>query len=317
MKKLFGFTIFIAVAMLLIPLWAIEPPKTVSAAVLSEVTEDKLDTVSAAESFKVLIDGKVSEFSREDYIFGVVAAEMPALYHEEALKAQAVAAYTFACSKKAQNKDLDYDITSDYTIDQSFITEAAAREKWGDKADEYIEKIKKAVNDTKGEMIYYDGAPITAFYHAISGGKTEDCKNVWGSERPYLKSVVSEGDKLAKNYQSEAVFTTEELKEKLAKEIKLSGEPEAYFGKVTRTDAGTVTSITVCSKELSGFTIQSLLSLRSANFEVKVADGKFTFTVYGAGHGVGMSQNGANYMAKQGSDYKEILTHYYNDCSVK
>lgn len=318
MKKLLGFTIFIAIAMLLLPLGAIEPaPKTVSASAVTNSPTDKESEINAAQSFKVLIDGKITEFSSEDYIFGVVAAEMPALYHEEALKAQAVAAYTFACSKKAQNKDLEYDITNDYTIDQSFITEAEARAKWGDSADEYITKIKKAVADTAGEMIFYEGAPITAVYHAISGGKTEDCKNVWGSELDYLKPVVSEGDKLAKNYITEVSFTADELKQKLEKEIELKGEPKDYFGRSIRTDSGTVSAIKVCDKEVSGFTLVALLSLRSANFEVKFADEKFTFTVYGAGHGVGMSQNGANYMAKQGSSYKEILTYYYSGCSVE
>ncbi len=318
MKKLFGFTIFIAVAMLLIPLWAISPSKEiVSAAAPTILTEDKTAEPVGAESFKVLIGDKVTEYSREDYIFGVVAAEMPALYHEEALKAQAVAAYTFACSKKAQNKELEYDITNDHTVDQSFITEEEAKAKWGDSADEYTQKIKKAVADTAGEMIYYEGIPILAVYHAISGGTTEDSKNVWGSERAYLKPVLSEGDKLAKNYITEVSFTADELKQKLEKEIELNGEAKDYLGNIARTDSGTVSSIKVCGKDVSGFTIGSLLSLRSANFEVKFADEKFTFTVYGAGHGVGMSQNGANYMAKQGSSYKEILTYYYSSCSVE
>ncbi len=316
MKKLLGFTIFIAISMLLIPLWSIEQPKSVSAAAPSVPYEDKTDAPINAQSFKVLKDGKITEFQRADYIFGVVAAEMPALYHEEALKAQAVASYTFATVKRQQNSALEYDITSDHTVDQSFITEEEAKEKWGDKAEEYIAKIKKAVADTEGELICYNGEPITAFYHAISGGKTEEPQNVWGKELPYLKSKVSEGDTLAKNYISEVSFTADELARQLGSEVKLSGEPEDYFGAVTHTASGTVSQIELCGKTYSGFKIQSLLSLRSANFEVKYADEKFTFTVKGAGHGVGMSQNGANFMANEGSDYKEILTYYYSGCSV-
>lgn len=316
MKKLLGFTIFIAIVMLLAPLWAMEEPKSVSAAAPAASDTDKTEELKAVATFKVLKDDKVTEFTRADYIFGVVAAEMPALYHEEALKAQAVAAYTFAVVKKEQNSALEYDITSDHTVDQSFITEAEAREKWGDKADEYIAKIKAVVTATEGETICYKGEPITAFYHAISGGKTEDPKNVWGKALPYLKPKVSEGDTLAKNYISEASFTVDELKEKLSGEAKLSGEPQSYFSDLKRTESGTVKEIKLCGKSYSGYQLQSLLSLRSANFEVKYADEKFTFTVKGAGHGVGMSQNGANFMANEGSDYKEILTYYYDGCEI-
>lgn len=318
MKKIFGFTVFIAVAMLLLPLGVVKPEQNVlsASAIVKDEPSEKIK-ITKAQSFKVLIDGEITELSSEDYIFGVVAAEMPALYHEEALKAQAVAAYTFACCRKAENKDKEYDITADHTIDQSFITKEVAREKWGDNADQYIEKIKKAVEQTNGYLITCDGEPITAVYHAISSGKTEDCKNVWGSERSYLKPVSSEGDKLAVNYISEVTLTADELKEKLKSELTFKGEPKDYFGKATRTDSGTVTEIAVCSKKLTGFTIQKALSLRSANFEIKYQDNSFTFTVYGAGHGVGMSQNGANYMAKQGSSYKEILTHYYTGCEIE
>ena len=317
MKKLLGFTLFIAIIMLIAPLWAIEQPQSVSAAAPVVSATDKTEKKTGADTFKVLTDGKTEEFSRADYIFGVVAAEMPALYHEEALKAQAVAAYTFAVIKKEQNTALEYDITSDHTVDQSFITEQKAREKWGDNAEEYIAKIKKAVAETEGELICYKGEPITAFYHAISGGKTEDPKNVWGKALPYLKPTLSTGDTLAKNYITEVIFTAEELAEKLSGEVKLSGEPEKFFGDFKTTESGTVSEIKVCSEKISGFKIQSLLCLRSANFEVKYADEKFIFTVKGAGHGVGMSQNGANFMANQGSSYKEILTYYYNGCSVE
>ncbi len=316
MKKLLGFTLFLAIAMLLIPLWAIEQPKTVQAATPVASDTDKNEQKEKISGFKVLIDGKTEEFSRSDYIFGVVAAEMPALYHEEALKAQAVAAYTFATVKRKQNSALEYDITNDHTVDQSFITEAQAREKWGDDAEEYIAKIKKAVAETEGELICYNDQPITAFYHAISSGKTEDPKNVWGKELPYLKSKLSAGDTLAKNYITEASFTADELAEKLKGEVELSGDTADYFGALTRTEAGTVSQVELCGKKISGFKLQALLSLRSANFEVKFAENKLVFTVKGAGHGVGMSQNGANFMANEGSSYKEILNYYYENCEI-
>lgn len=318
MKKILGFTVLIAILMLLLPLGLLKPEQKVIST--SAVVTDKLDTnteIKKSESFKVLIDGEITEMSADDYIFGVVAAEMPALYHEEALKAQAVAAYTFACCRKAANTNNEYDITADHTVDQSFITEAKAREKWGDNAEQYIEKIKNAVKATSGLVITHNGNIITAAYHAISSGKTEDCKNVWGGERAYLKPVISEGDKLTANYISEKIFTAEELKQKLKDKVTFEGEAKSYFGKAVCTASGTVTEIPVCKKILSGFELQKALDLKSACFEVSYKDGSFTFTVYGAGHGVGMSQNGANFMAKQGSDFKEILTHYYTDCKIE
>lgn len=318
MRKMMGLSVLIAAAMLLVPLSALSDEGQAVAAnrVTANISDTKAEKV---EVFRVCASesGEVSEIKTEDYIFGVVAAEMPALYHEEALKAQAVAAYTYACSRKAQNKNKSYDITTDHTLDQSYITETKAREKWGENADEYIDKIKGAVNAVKGYMITYNGSPITAVYHAISAGKTEDCKDIWGSELAYLKPVTSEGDKLSANYISEEKFTAEKLKEKLTDEVVFEGDAATWFGKSARTDSGTVTEIKLCNETLRGDRIRSVLGLRSSNFEVKYSNGEFIFTVYGYGHGVGMSQNGANYMAKQGSNFKEILNHYYTDCKIE
>lgn len=171
----------------------------------------------------------LTEISADDYIFGVVAAEMPALYETEALKAQAVAAYTFACVKKAENAGKSYDLTSDPAVDQSFITREKAKEKWGDKADEYSAKIENAVKSVKDYMITCGGTPILAVYHAISSGKTEDCKEVWGKDIPYLKPVSSEGDKLAPSYLSSAEFTAEVLKQKLSEDIDFTAIPPPGF----------------------------------------------------------------------------------------
>ncbi len=316
MKKILCLSIVLITAMLILPLAVMEKPANVSALGTETAISEAQNAVS--DNFKVLDTStdKITELSSNDYIFGVVAAEMPALYEEEALKAQAVAAYTFACYRRVENSDKSYDITSDHLIDQSFITEEKAREKWGDKADEYCEKIKKAVEDTENIMITYDNKPILAVYHAISSGKTEDAKDVWGTSYPYLTAKQSTFDTLSNTYISKTVFTTEKLKSVLADAVALSGEEANYFGKPVRTDSGMVKTISVCNTELNGAKIRSLLGLRSSNFEISYKDGSFTFTVYGYGHGVGMSQYGADYMAKQGSNYKEILSHYYNDCQI-
>ncbi len=320
MKKIICVSLILSSIMLLLPLSLVgksensEKILPVTALLGNDAPDKEYGT-----SFKVCdtATGEVTQIKTEDYIFGVVAAEMPASYEKEALKAQAVAAYTFAAVRKAENSGKSYDITNDHTVDQSYITESEAEKRWGDKAEEYKAKIKNAVKETSGYIVTYKGKPITAVYHAVSGGITEDSKNVWGISAEYLKPVTSEGDKLSSEYKSEASFTADELKTKFKDEAELSGSEKDYFGKAERTKSGTVTSITVCGKEFTGARVRTLLGLRSANFEVKYTDNKFVFTVYGYGHCVGLSQNGANYMAKQGSDFKEILTWYYSGCKVE
>ena len=318
MKKIIGCAFFVLAFMFILPLGVMKKPETAKvSAVANEVVLQ--DSSFRADTFRVLDkdSGTVTKMTAEEYIFGVLAAEMPALYDKEALKAQAVAAYTFALNRQTENADKDYDITTDMGTDQSFITEEKAREKWGDKADEYCDKLKGAVKEVEDFAITYDGKPILAVYHAISSGKTEDCENVWGKAYPYLKSVASPGDSLAPDYISKAVFSADDLRDKLSKTVELSGEPQDYFGKTERTASGTVKSIEVCGSDLSGGEIRSALSLKSSDFEVLYKDGEFVFTVYGYGHGVGMSQYGADCMAKQGSDFKEILLHYYRGCRVE
>lgn len=317
MKKILFCGLIILSFMLILPLSVLKKPQEAAAVSAAAISPEK--KVSVADIFRIsdAKTGAVTEMTANEYIFGVVAAEMPALYNEEALKAQAVAAYTFACYRRAENTDKTYDLTTDFNTDQSYITEEKAREKWGDKADEYCEKLKKAIDEVENLALTYDGKPILAVYHALSSGQTEDCKNVWGREYPYLKAVASPCDVLAPDYISKAAFSEEELKKKLSEKCQLSGEPEKYFGKTERTPSDTVTTVEICGAKLSGAEIRSLFSLRSSNFEVSYKDGEFTFTVYGYGHGVGMSQYGANYMAKQGSNFKEILLHYYNGCKIE
>lgn len=318
MKKILFIAFFISAVMVLLPLSKLENSPSVISASAVKSDEIKIHKQQST-SFKVYIteEEKTVEIDTQDYIFGVVAAEMPALYETEALKAQAVAAFTFACRRKYENSDKEYDITNDHTTDQSYITKAQAKERWGEKADEYIKKIEDAVSETSGYIITHDNSPITAVYHAISSGKTESAENIWDADISYLVPVSSEGDKLANNYISEVILTKEELSEKLSSKTALSGEPNNFFNSFERTQSGTVLRVDVCGNKLKGSEIRSLLNLRSSNFSVEFKDEKFVFSVYGYGHGVGMSQNGANYMAKQGCSFKEILTHYYTGCAVE
>ncbi len=319
MKKTLISAAMVAMCMLLIPLTALKGTSeaTIQA---NAVTQDVLKTAvepQVFEDFNILIDGNTQKISARDYVFGVVAAEMPAMYEKEALKAQAVAAYTFACYRKAVREGEEYDLTNNPETDQCYITREAAKERWGEAHEEYAAKIDECIDEVLGTLVTYNGETAQTVYHAISPGVTVSCKDVWGSAVPYLTSVESMGDKLSDGYLSEAVFTADELSAALKSIAEPSGEPQNYFSNITTAESGRVTSIDYCGKSVGGGELAKALSLRSANFSVEYKDGSFIFSVKGYGHGVGMSQNGANYMAKQGSSYEEILLHYYQGATLE
>lgn len=305
--------IILFICMLLIPLTArgkgVLPPAESYASEPSKTTSDD------SGDFRIKTADGIVTLSSEQYVCGVVAAEMPALYHEEALKAQAVAAYTYALYKKASAGG-DYDLTSDPSIDQSYITEAAQREKWGSKYDEYSARISAAVKAVSGEYIAYKGKPILAVYHAVSAGRTETAAAVWGKDYPYLQSVECVGDMLCDNYQTERILTPQKLCELLGDGLVLKGEADE-IGACEKSDCGTVKKISLGGKNYSGADIRKALDLRSSNFDLTLTEGNFKFLVRGYGHGVGMSQNGADFLADQGSGYREILNWFYTGCTLE
>lgn len=315
MQKMFFTALVFSVLLITLPLLSVKTASDSVAVQTVAKLQGNSENDKNTDSFKVLLqDGKtVEELSAEDYIFGVVAAEMPALYETEALKAQAVAAYTFACRRKAQNKGKKYDITADSTVDQSYISLEGAKLKWGENSAEYEEKIRSAIKSVAGKMVYYKGDIALTLYHAISSGKTENAKDIWGGNYKYLCSADSLCDKLSPNYLSCASFSFDEIKNLLGDNFDFSKGNIKY----DRTDVGTVKTLTVGTEEISGEEVRGKLSLRSANFTVKTEENTVVFEVKGYGHGVGMSQYGADYMAKQGADYVEILKHYYKGVAVK
>ena len=199
------------------------------------------------------------------------------------------------------------------------MNEEQQKEKWGDKYERYHEKILSAVSEVAGEAVTYNSEPIVAAYCAISTGKTENAADIWGGELPYLVSVVSSGDKLSPDCSSTVVLSTEQFRQALSGEgdIQLGDDPSAWIGNIERTEAGAVKNITIGSKTLTGANARKLFSLRSPAFSVEYSNGNFTFNVSGYGHLIGMSQYGADYMARNGSDYKTILTHYYTGTEIK
>lgn len=313
MKKTLIMALILATFMMLTPLavqgTVKEEEKTVETLAISQTAKD-----AEIDTFRILnTDTKdVNTISAKDYIFGVVASEMPALYEEEALKAQAVASYTYACYKRNMNKGENYDLTDDFKFDQCYQTEENLKEKWGEKWQEYSEKIKSVVDTVDGEILTYNNEPILAVYHALSCGYTYSAKEVWGKDIEYLKGAVSKSDTLEEDFITISEFNEKEIKKNF--EYK---NGEKAFGKCDSSSKGLVKNICVYGKELSGNEVRAKLNLPSANFTVAEKDGKFIFTCKGYGHGVGMSQKGANSMAKQGFTYKEILLHYYKGAMLE
>lgn len=281
---------------------------------------------SPDETVKVFMseDDLVLSITLEEYLVGVLAAEMLPTYHEQALKAQAVAAYTYLLYKKAEQESSPDSglkgayLSNDAATHQGYLTEEERAEKWGDKAGSYEKKLTKAVEDVAGKFITYEGKPIIAAFHANNSGVTHSAETVWGSEVPYLKSVTSVGDKLSPDCVKTVVMTAQEFSSAVSSldGCQLSGEADSWVGKIKKDDNGYVKSLTVGGAEFTGMQVRDALGLRSAVFTFEFSDGTFRFTTEGYGHGVGMSQYGADYMARQGSTWEEILKHYYSGVEI-
>lgn len=286
-------------------------------------------TVSAfkQESLQVLRTQtqQVETLSMEDYLFGVVAAEMPMSYPPEAIKAQIVAAYTLTCSRREQRQNnppenlKGADMSDSSATDQSYISKEVARAKWGQQAEEYEAKLTECLRQVQGRLLVYSGRPAVTVYHAVSAGRTESAANVWGGEYPYLVPVESVGDVMSDRYLDEVTVTKGELAAALMDLDAQVGELTAdnTVGKITRTESGTVLQVELMGKEFTGGQIRKALSLASANFDMQETEDGLTFTTYGYGHLVGMSQFGAGTMAQQGSTYEEILAWYYPGCRLQ
>ena len=314
MRTYLAICIITVLSMILCPLaatgkGAVNHTQTESKAVIKE----KSDVISVMSSRS----GKSSEIEIREYIIGCVAAEMPADYHSEALKAQAVASFTYAKRIREKNTDESADITDNPDIHQGYLDETARKEKWGKKYEEYEEKIGAAVDSVTGEYMSFDGETVLAVYHSNSAGRTRNVKNLWGSEIPYLVSVESGGDRLSPDYIHTANFSEEEFSGFFEEcGVKTKGSADEWIEKINRDDEGYVTSLVVCGKEITATDFRTVSKLESACFEIEY-DGEFVVTCKGYGHGVGMSQYGADYMARQGFSYREILSHYYTGVSFR
>ena len=266
--------------------------------------------------------GEIEEVALDSYLCNVVSAEMPVDFDEEALKAQAVVARTYTIYKIENKKHENADICDDSTCCQAWVSKEIRFSRWEEaKRESNWAKIEKCVNETKGKIITYQNKPINAFFHSNSGGTTELPVNVWGGGEnlPYLKVVETAGEEGYTQYSSEVVLSKEELINKLKvkyEDINVNFENEDDIKILEHTDSGRVRTIKFGNHELSGVETRTLLGLKSTNFEIQKQDGNIKFTVKGYGHGVGMSQTGADTMAKQGKNYEEIIKHFYSGVEI-
>lgn len=257
--------------------------------------------------------GKVIHVTAQEYVRGSLAAEMPPNFHPEALKAQAVAAHTYALYCKEHSQE-EYDLEVDTENWKTYTTEELFRKRYGKLADAYWKTIREAADEVKDLVLVYQQEPIIAAYHSMSSGITEDAENVWLAGKPYLVPVESPGDKLAPDYETQESFTADQVSQAVREaypDVELDSDPSSWIQVVERSEGGYASAVQVGDLRIHGQELRTLLGLRSSNFQVEWKGGKFLFTVKGYGHGVGLSQYGADYMGRQGSTFDEILTHYY------
>lgn len=258
-------------------------------------------------------EDKIEEVPLEQYVVGVVAGEMPVSFNLEALKAQAVASRTYVLKKAENNNNKDYDV-EDTTANQVYLDSDDMHDKWGNNYDESIKKIEEAVRSTKGEVLLYNNSIIEAMFFSTSNGYTENSEDVFSSNKPYLVSVSSEWDK-----NESPVFSSkkEVSKKEFLFNLGLDVDSNIYISNIRKTNTGRVKEITINNKTFESKEIRKTFDLKSTSFEIKLLEDKVIFHVNGFGHGVGMSQYGANGMAKSGYNYKKILEHYYKNCEIK
>lgn len=274
--------------------------------------------------------GQVKIMPLEDYLVGVVAAEMPANFHLEALKAQAVAARTYALKKmelagqkNGHNPHPDADVCTDPSHCQGWLSARELKERWGLLG--YLKlsnKIETAVKETEGLVVTYNGRLIDPVYHSTSGGRTENSEDVWNFKIPYLRSVDSPWEKGSPRYYARFTFSLGQIDQLLGTNLRavpvstLAQKNNNYLKVLAYSSSGRVKLIKVGDKVFKGTDFRRLLGLNSTTFSWQVEGDKITFTTRGYGHGVGLSQYGANGMAWQGKNYKDILTYYYTGVKI-
>lgn len=279
----------------------------------AQTTTTILNAAAEPVYLSVLHDGTVTQMELEEYLLGVLIAEMPAGFEPDALKAQAVAARTFAlyCDQTGC-KHTNAAVCTNSSCCQGYMSVETYYSKGGTEAN--VQKLQRAIRDTSGQVLTYQGKLIMATYFDCSGGTTEAAVAVWGYDVPYLQSVSSPGEENAVHYNEEKTFTLPQFCAALG--VQLTGDSAAWFGPVTYTAGGGVDTLEICGVSYRGTTLRTLLGLRSTAFEITVSADAITFVTRGHGHRVGLSQYGADAMALTGCNYIDILTYYYQGTEI-
>ena len=287
-----------------------EPEEVTHTTVESETEQETiLRPVYEDKNIQVLLNnGTTCEFKLDTYVLGVVLGEMPADFEAEALKAQAVVARTYALKRNTTGKKHnDGAVCMNPGCCQAYCAVETYLKQGGTSAS--VNKVLRAVEDTRGQVLTYNGNLIEATYFSCSGGKTEDAVAVWGTDIPYLQAVDSPGEEAADSYSDTVRYTAKEFAQRLG--IKASGRPSSWLGAVTYTDGNGVDNMVIAGKVFQGTTLRTKLGLRSTSFAIKTEGETVIISTKGFGHRVGMSQYGADAMAAKGSTYQQILQHYY------
>jgi len=320
LKKIILYFFIIILICFLIPVIFTSRFKTKEVSSNKETVEEQKYDYGEYNTIKLLHieTNEIEEIGLDDYLCNVVSAEMPASYELEALKAQAIVArtYTIYQTINSGNKHNGANMCDSHLCCQAWLSKEDRFSKWEEgKQEEYWSKIETAVNDTKGKIITYENEPINAFFHSNSGGTTEVPLNVWGGQGyPYLQVVQTSGEDTYTQYNSEVILSKEDFINKIKEkhsdfEIDFSKENEISI--LEYTESGRVKTIKIGNLNLSGVEVRTILGLKSANFTVTIDENNIKFSVIGYGHGVGMSQTGADSLAKQGKTCDEIIKHYY------
>ena len=323
------FSILILILMIITPMFIIKsiPTQADSEEEVSVELDDENNNIilDGNKTIKVNItkENRIEEVPIEEYVKSVVSGEMPVSFSEEALKSQAIAARTYIASKRLRGCNIaNGGDVCDTTHCQVYISKDKRLESWGEKANEYWEKISKAVDDTQGMVLTYNNELVLyPQFFSTSSGMTENAVDVFSNSVPYLVATESKGEEIAPKFQTEIPIDINEFINKINDkypEANITSEGlQKEIEIISRSDSGGIKEIRVGNEKIRGLDFRLALGLTSANFEYSINESQIIFKCKGYGHGVGMSQWGANVMAKNGSNYEEILTHYYTGVKIK
>lgn len=324
----------IYLATTLIPLAALwlnrpgkEPPVTANTEAAAPGAPAFLETAAALDGTQAEVDetvfrlydtatGKTSTVKEKDFLFGTLGCEMAPTVPEEALKAQTVAAYSYYTRLRKESANQDYDVSWNSQGPYVYSPRSALIKSWGENGKEYAQKLDAAIKAVSGEVLTYGSEVACAAFSHSSNGRTENAAELWGTDYPYLVSVASPYDTLSSDYEQRYEFTEKQVRDIIEKnwpkeKMNFNRPLDQWFSDIAYTVGGSVVSVNICGYSVTGSELREAFALSSQTFAVDYSGDQFIFRSKGNGHGVGMSQTGAVYMAAEGAGYREILNWYY------